>query len=742
MKYGNNTKRHRLSGITLVLLSALAILGACTGEQPAETVQVLDPDTVFTAAFDQDGSEGATTRTYVDGSGETLKMHWTAGDAVSIFFSTYGEEYIFQGETGDRGGAFAKAPASGTFTGAFQTSRYYSVDPYAESTTVDESGVIHFTFPDTQAYAEGSFGLGASPMVAATASRNDYHLTFKNVCSFVRLQIYGGATIAQIRFSGNANETLCGTADITTGFDTLPQTVMTGEGKTLTLNCGGVTTSTDSQAPTSFWLAIPPTTFASGFTVEVTDDKGNVTTQASSKSYVFARNEVTPMRAFEVQPQTPPEPPTPEIPDLPEVNNGLPVLYVYLPGFEPADATTTDLTNTQGIGKENWITDSHAYLKDTDGTVTDLGTASIRGRGNTTWDYKKKPYAFKLDKKASLLGMPKDKRWDLLANYLDRTRMRNDLALELGRRLGPDYGRNYLDWTPHGKFVELVLNNVFLGNYYLVEHIKIAKDRVNIKEMKSTDVDEETITGGYLMECGIEMDEVNQFWTNFFTDVYPYNRHGKENGKYHIPVMVKDPDADVMVPAQLTWLENYINGVQGSIIANNGNWRSEVDMDSFICWMFIQEIVSNYEPFHPKSAYMHKDRGGKLMMGPLWDFDYGTFDEGNGMTPIYHYAMWYPYMLKDATFTARVKELWPIVQPILSQVCSDYAYKYTQANATPEVMSLMVSIDKDWARWKNLGGQPTVNGDEDKGIWVAFKRMTDNLAGRISQMTGEVNNNM
>ena len=100
---------------------------------------------------------------------------------------------------------------------------------------------------------------------------------------------------------------------------------------------------------------------------------------------------------------------------------------------------------------------------------------------------------------------------------------------------------------------------------------------------------------------------------------------------------------------------------------------------------------------------MHKDRGGKLMMGPLWDFDYGTFDEGNGMTPIYHYAMWYPYMLKDATFKARVKELWPIVKPILSEVCSDYAYKYTQANATPEVMSLMVSIDKDWARWKNLG---------------------------------------
>ena len=710
--------------IQSAILGTLAVLVSCSKEPPREEKGTEVP---FSATF-----EDAATRTYVDGSGETLRMHWTAGDAISIFFSTYGEQYLFQGQTGDRGGSFAKLPSS-VFTGGFELDRYYAVYPYSETTSLDESGIIHYTFPDTQAFAEGSFGLGANPMVAVTAGRDDRHLIFKNVCAFLRLQIYGGATVTQIRFRGNAQETLCGTAEITTGFDTTPQTVMTGNGKVLTLNCaGGVQTSTSAEAPTSFWLALPPITLGSGFTVEVVDDKGNVTTQSSSKVFSFERNHVTPMKAFEVIEFDP----EPVIPDLPEVNNGLPVLYIYLPGFAPAADTTMTLTNTLGIDKENWIAESRAYLRDTDGSVTDLGETSIRGRGNTTWGYVKKPYALKFKEKTSLLGMPKDKRWDLLANYLDRTRLRNDLALELGRRLG-ERGIG-LDWTPHGKYVELVLNNVFLGNYYLVEHIKVSKDRVNITEMKSTDVAEPEITGGYLMELGVEMDEINQFWTNLFRDTYSYNRQGKSGDYYHLPVMIKDPDADVMVPAQLAWIQNYINGVQSSIVNLGSSWLDMVDMDSFICWMFVQEVVGNYEPFHPKSAYMHMDRDGKLMMGPLWDFDYGTFKNDYFMTPVYHYAIWYPYMLKNEVFVARVKELWPVVRGVLREVCNEYAATYKSTN--PAIGPLATSIDKDWVRWMSLGGQPTVNGDEGKGIWSAFKQLTDNLSRRITQMTGEVDN--
>ena len=71
--------------------------------------------------------------------------------------------------------------------------------------------------------------------------------------------------------------------------------------------------------------------------------------------------------------------------------------------------------------------------------------------------------------------MPKHKRWVLLANWMDRTLLRNDVAFEMARRV--------MDWAPRGQFVELYLNGVHQGNYYLCEQIKVDKNRVNIDEL-------------------------------------------------------------------------------------------------------------------------------------------------------------------------------------------------------------------------------------------------------------------
>ena len=279
--------------------------------------------------------------------------------------------------------------------------------------------------------------------------------------------------------------------------------------------------------------------------------------------------------------------------------------------------------------------------------------------------------------------------------------------------------------------MELVLNGEHMGNYYLVEHIKIASDRVPITEMKSTDIAEPEITGGYLLEMSIEMDEVNKFYTNGFPDTYPYKDglHGGPGGTYKLPVMIKDPDEDVLVPAQFDWIKNYINTLQSNIVYNKGGWTGQVDMDCFICWMFIQEIVGNYEPFHPKSSYMHKHRDGKLVMGPLWDFDYGTFRADWNMTPIYHYAIWYPYMLRNSTFKARVKELYPIVRPLLR----DVANSYVDARAA----EIKASVEADWAKWPTTNN---VNGDISKSFDAAVAALKSNLNRRLDQMTNEVNN--
>lgn len=698
------------------IAAAVLLLAGCTAMEAG-----LPEPRVFQASVEDPG-----TKTYLDDGAGTLQMFWTRGDAVSVFCADGSGKYLFDGDTGSDHGPLRPDSDAG-LSGSTNLNRNYALYPYADDTSVSADGIFSYEIPAKQTYAVASFGPGAAVMVAATRPSDDA-LVFKNAVGFLVLQMYGTTTVKSVSLQGNAGEPLSGRVAIAAAPDAEPALSFTGEaGTTLTLDCGeGVSLGASADAATAFWIAVAPTVFSKGITVTVTDIAGKQTVQTTNSTVTIVRSVYQPMAPFAVgtAPVDPTPGPGPVIPDLPAVNSNLPVLYVYLP--EGQSVTS----------KETWVTEAQAYLKEGE-TVTALGATSIRYRGNTTLRYVKKPYALKLDKKASILGMPSDKRWNLLANYLDRTRLRNDLALELGRRL-TERGIGFA-WTPKGKHVELVLNGEHLGNYYLVEHIKISKNRINITEMKSTDIAEPEITGGYLMEMSTEMDEVNQFYTNWFPEAYPGSRVLTLNGQYHLPVMVKDPDEDVMQPAQLAWLKDYMNTLQGHIVRNDGDWTSQVDMDSFICWMFVQEVVGNQEPFHPKSAYMYKDRGGKLTMGPLWDFDYSTFD-GAGATPVYHYSIWYPYMLKNSTFKARVKELWPIVRPILREVCDEYALKYSQATSTPETMAVAVSSDLDWVRWKNLGGQPSVNGDEDLGIWVAYKRLTDNLSARITQMTNEVNN--
>lgn len=689
---------------------ALAALAVVVGCQEERSISESTSPARFHASFaeEEDG-----TRTYVDGEGENVRLHWTAGDKIAIFHSTYGEEYVFQGETGDRGGAFDKV-ASSQFTAGFELSRNYAVYPYASGLRMEDEGKVTVTLPATQPYAEGSFGLGAGLMTAVTSDAEDTQLTFKNVTGYLKLKVYGGVAVKSVTFQGNKNEKLTGSAVITIPAEGVPSIAVTGDGEVVTLDCGaGVATSEDPAAPTTFWFALPPMTFEQGFTVTVTDVNDLVTTKSTTQSIEIKRNIIKPMAAFQIDGQTP-EPPAPEIPDLPGwpyTGSKLPCLFVYTPD------------NVAITSKEEWVSGSHAYLRLPDETVTDLGTANIRWRGNTTLHYLKKAYALKLDKKPAndILGMPADKRWDLLANYVDRTRIRNHVAFEIGRRLSG------LDWTPKGEFVELFLNGEHMGNYYLVEHIKVNKKRVNITEMKAGDTD---LSGGYLLEMGIEMDEPYKFYTNPFPDPYPFSKDLHTGSTYKLPVMVKSPEDENMDANKLQWIQNFINNdVQAKIIAQDPSWHDVVDMDSFVDWMLVEELTGNFEPFHPKSSFMHKDRGGKLKMGPLWDFDYGTFTEERG-TPVYHYSIWYDFMRQDYDFRAKVRERWPAVKAAAQEVAN--SLPSDQDNSW---MNLMVSIDKDFSRWRNADTQhqSNYNGDQNMGIWVAVKRVKDNLNARIKQ---------
>ena len=360
------------------------------------------------------------------------------------------------------------------------------------------------------------------------------------------------------------------------------------------------------------------------------------------------------------------------------------------------------------VSKEFWMSDASIKVYDEFGDLNLSTQTSIRGRGNSTWGYPKKPYALKLNSKAPVLGMPKHKRWVLLANWMDRTLLRNDIAFELGRRT--------MAWAPRGKFVELYLNGEHKGNYYLCEHIKVDSERVDIAELdeNSDFSDASEVTGGYILEFDVygPNDEVNYFYSSV----------------KNFPVTIKEPDEDVITswshPGYL-YIKEYIGKVE-RVFEDDKNSRkrwaeieSLIDVTSYIDWWLVHEVCINGEPGHPKSSYMYKDRDGKLYAGPLWDFDWGTFTPNVNGAIIAH-TLWYGYLFRYSEFKAAVKERWGEVKGVYESVGT---YLDEQAEALRESNELNIAM---WPITQ------VVNGDEMMDYDQAITRMKNSFNHRIS----------
>lgn len=346
----------------------------------------------------------------------------------------------------------------------------------------------------------------------------------------------------------------------------------------------------------------------------------------------------------------------------------LPVVYINTKDAAPI------------VSKETWLEESNIYITNAGKYNDKYEKSSIRGRGNTTWGYPKKPYAIKLNKKKEVLGMPKHKRWVLLANYVDKTCIRNSVAFELARRM------EGLDWTPRGQHVDVVLNGQFLGNYFLCEQIKVDENRVNITEMEATDVDEVAITGGYLMEIDKNFDEVNKF----------------HSPVRNMPFMIKEPDEETLNPTQFAYISNHIAEVENALYGANSTteeYLKYVDLDSFIDYWLVYELTGTGEPTHPKSVYMYKDRGDKIHAGPVWDFDYFTFQPYYNTMLINTNAVWNDRIINDPATHPVIKQRWNARRDQFKTIAEEIDRQYesiiesAEYNATLWPLSLNVNRD-------------------------------------------------
>ncbi len=283
--------------------------------------------------------------------------------------------------------------------------------------------------------------------------------------------------------------------------------------------------------------------------------------------------------------------------------------------------------------KEDWIpaTFEISNAPDESWNTSDL-QISIRGRGNSTWIFPKKPYAIKFDKKTEVCGMPKHKRWVLIANYLDNSFMKNDAAFFMSNLLGMEY-------TVHGQFVNVVLNGNYVGLYWLGEQIKVDDNRVAIDE----DTD-------FLIEMDSHYDEVWKFKT----------------AVKNLPVQVKNDDS--MTEERLQFLKDHINAIEQILYSPyfpytdiqkttyDDSFMQYIDIDSFAQFYLVNEIMYNEELRFPKSCYFTlKSDTGVLQAGPVWDFDWSSGISDTSL--VLSEYLYYDALFKTKEFRTKLNEL-------------------------------------------------------------------------------------
>ena len=244
--------------------------------------------------------EAPQSRTYADENGKLL---WTADDRITAFMgNTYPRQYQYTGETGQNYGAFNDLTPQNSVISGNNLDANYAVYPYNANTTISNAGVINFTIPTTQNYAENSFGLGANVMVAVTKNKEDNFLSFKNLGGYFEFSLYGEGSVKKIELNGNNGEDLAGVAAITATYNGTPTFEFTGNtSRTLTLDCGaGVELGTEAN-PTKFWFVVPAITYSKGITLSITNTEGGVMEKSTSKSITIDRSTVQPMNAFEIE---------------------------------------------------------------------------------------------------------------------------------------------------------------------------------------------------------------------------------------------------------------------------------------------------------------------------------------------------------------------------------------------------------------------------------------------------------
>ncbi|MBQ3126554.1 MAG: CotH kinase family protein [Clostridia bacterium] len=318
----------------------------------------------------------------------------------------------------------------------------------------------------------------------------------------------------------------------------------------------------------------------------------------------------------------------------------LPVMQIYTEKGAPIETKTDYVPATLMLDGETY-------------------SMQIRGRGNASWtSFPKKSYRIKLDKGAPLFGLPENRDWVLTSNYADKSLIRNGVAHDIAAVL------DGLDFTSTHFSVNLYLNGEYIGVYTFADKIEEGSGRLDFTAQAG---DEPNTYGGmdigFLCEVGWDYDAENDYNRDYF------------DAEKVVRIFVKEPKSDRANTPEFTYAKQYILSVERALAAGEG-WQGLIDLDSWVDWFIVTELTFNTESAFYRSCYFWKRAGGKLMLGPVWDFDmafgnhYGDIAGYNGWcttesTYTYISENWMNDLIKTPEFTAALKARWAEVKETL-----------------------------------------------------------------------------
>lgn len=193
----------------------------------------------------------------------------------------------------------------------------------------------------------------------------------------------------------------------------------------------------------------------------------------------------------------------------------------------------------------------------------------------------------------------------------------------------------------------------------------------------------------------------------------------------------------------MAYIKKYVSDTAEAIYGDNftdpeNGYAKYIDVDSFIDYWLVFEVMGNHELGNPGSVFMHKDRGGELVAGPCWDFDWGVLSFRTSPRAEYDLlndeAIWYARLFQDPAFRAKVKARFQELLPELKKI-PDYMDECEKL--------LTESAKLNFAMWNpaedaSMNDGHIINGDERMTFHDAIARLKDNYRTRLDVMSGKL----